>query len=72
MVTVYITKIYGNYIRSICLCILVCNYKHVCYLLNDIYILSEEGTGWDQVEPVVAKIRQNVLSEERTGWNRWV
>ena len=48
------------------------------------YVLSEEGTGWnrwvrrwdkmyyrrrDRVEPVGAKMRQNILSEEGTELN---
>jgi len=40
--------IYGNYVCSVCLCILVCNCMHACYLLHDVYVLSEERTRWNR------------------------
>ena len=42
------TNVCSNYLCSICLCILICNCKHACHLLNVVSALSKENTRWNQ------------------------
>ena len=59
MVIVYVVFVYA-YSR---------NYMHACQLLDDVYVLSEEGTKYNWW---VQRWDKNVLLEEETGCNQWV
>ena len=61
-------KIYGNHVRSTCLCILVSNCMPACHLSHDVNVLSEEGIGYNRWVRIRGK---NKLSEEGIGCNRW-